>query len=1273
MGLHPKGEITIFTYCLTKSMGGKALSRNLLKKNDGACRKEVFQMTRSLRLGLSMLCLAVSFVVADETLDNLLRSGKYKEAIEYADQKIPPASRDAGTWVKVAEANEKIGLTEKALACYMVSWRMNPNDYASLLGAARIYNKLDQPEEAMKMAEKALDQKFTGQASWEYARAAIALKRPAEAKRALEKVIETDSANIVANRELGLIYYNEKEYAKAAELLKKSYGSEPDPDVAYKIGKSYLESGNTQQAIEYLKGAIEKKKSLYQAGLDLARAYFDLGKYLAAANEYDRIKSKVKMTAEDYYKLGAALEESNKNLEAVGAYRSAIGEFGNSKSAEAINARLKVGKADLAAKKYKDALVHLRFLATADPDAKTVRDIYFLLADAYVGTNNSSQAIENLEKAISLDSKNIEAYARLADLYEKNGMQSKAKATYEKMMSLSPNDPNVYLTLGEYNLNAKKYSEAIKLFVKSNGLQKSAAALEGIAISAAALEQWDKARDAAESAIAMNGDLVESRKVLAEAYFRSKNYQGAIPHLEFLVTKEPKSLEYWTSLAECYDKTGDKQKLAEADKKIISLDKKNVDSRRRFAEYSLRMKDEDTAYELYKELAVLTPKDASVFKNLFLLAKEKREKKQAIQYLKDYLALNSNDAEGQKNLGDLLYETGDKDGALAAYRAALKIDPTIKGFHKQYAELVIAKGQTAEVITALSGVIKSGEADFNTYSTLGSIYQERKDYSKAIEMYQKALQIDPQNTETLVNLAESQSLSGDIGGAVITYEQAIMMNPNLNEEYKALGDLYTEQGKKKQAIEAYEKYLEKSPNDQAIAKTVGDYYFNMKQYDKALKSLILVKGEMAEVFSHRQQVAEARFHTEDYKGAIPVLQSLRERNPKHDTLRDLLTMLAKAYQKVGDKKNAAEVLAAYLAMNGVSDSEAAYRLASLYEDIDPPAAEKRYGLNIQYYPKDYRNYLKLGMIYSKDKATLPKAAKMLERAAGLAGEMPGVWLEIAQVYGRMDKSDQELEAYKKFMDADPKNAQEPKILLRVGNLLLEKKKYTEAIINLETANTLAPGTQDVMLSLAKGYLRTNRAQEAVTLLEKAKAKTPEDVEIRKNLVEVYRKLGDTKRAREELKNLIDKKRDNSLLLLYAKMLMEDGKYKDAADAIEDIRATDPENIDALMTLAAIQRARKKYDDAIETYKEVIYINADYAPAIYERAEVYLLQEKPQWALKFYQRALRAAPDFALAELGLAKIAKLQKDQNKYAQHVRKAYKLDPNNSLIKDAYGSLSR
>lgn len=659
----------------------------------------------------------------------------------------------------------------------------------------------------------------------------------------------------------------------------------------------------------------------------------------------------------------------------------------------------------------------------------------------------------------------------------------------------------------------------------------------------------------------------------------------------------------------------------------------------------------------------MLPKNPSVFQNLFEIATKKKEKENAIAYLKKYLALNPNNAEYHKTLGDLLYDKKDLNGALSAYRNAIKVDPGIKGFYKRYAEIVIAKGKQNEVIKALTGVIKQGEADFGTYTTLGMIYMKKKDYNQAMGMYQKALIIDPQNTDALAALGDCQAQTGKLSAAVITYEQAIMLNPKADKEYRSLGYLYDKQGKTEQAMKAFRKYLDKVSTDQSIAIKLGNYLYDKKDYEGAAKYLSIVKGKPARDFLHQLKLCESNYYAKNYKQTIVYAEGLLKRSPRTETKMRILKMKAESLEKTHQEAKALLAYDEYCKIKGVRDNEIAFKRAFLRETTNPSLAERIYVENIRLYPTDSRNYLQLGLIYSKKKSTLSKAAPMLEKAAQTAGKDKSLWLRIAGIYGKLGDKQKELDAYKKYISVDPQNLEAN---IRIGTILMERDRVSEGMVYLETANTYSPNNIRILGTLAKGYLKTRRVKEAIELLEKAKNLKPDDIEIRRSLFKAYSQTGKKKQAIIEIKELLKVKRDNQLLMLYAELLLDDNKVKDAENAIEDIMATDPENLDALMLLAKIQRARKKYDEAIETYKEAIYIDANYAPALYERAETYMLLSKPQWAERFYERALRADPKFGLAELGKAKLAKSRKDKLGYISHLKKARQLDPGNPIIRD-------
>ncbi|MDR0330965.1 MAG: tetratricopeptide repeat protein, partial [Chitinispirillales bacterium] len=951
-------------------------------------------------------------------------------------------------------------------------------------------------------------------------------------------------------------------------------------------------------------------------------------------------------------------EKTNDAAGALEAYTSAVSSFGNDKGKEALLARAYVARSQIKGKSASAALTHLQFIVAADAKGAIVNDIYFLLADAYVDAKDNAKAISSLEKAISVNSRNVEAYARLAELYEKSGQSERAKKTYELMMSVSPNDPNVFIALGNYNIKAKKWNDALTMFEKSNGIKRSAAALEGVAVASFGAGSFPKALDAAKNAAALDPNVMDARAVMARILINDKNYKAAQEQAEFLSKREPNNLEYLKLLAACYYRNNEPTKLADVDKQIVSLDRKDIESRLRLAAFAEVKNDFKTATSMYREASSLDPKNPIPYRRLATIAAAQKQNAEAAASIREYLKLKPDDAEANRDLGDYLYNIKDLDGALDSYRTAIKLDPNIKGFHKRYAEIVIAKGQTSEVIDALTAVIKNGDADVGTYTTLGMIYQGRKQYSDAMGMYAQAVRLEPSNFDALTALASCQAGAGDVRAAIITYEQAVMMNAEAAQEYKELGDLYTKQKKDSEALRCYLKYIEKVPTDRVIAANLGRLFYEQKKYAEAAKYISLSQSKEAEPLL---MYADASLQSGNTKNALAALEELRNRKPRVANIDRVLALLGEVYEKDGKTKQAALAYAEYINQPGVKDREASYKAAFLQEKDSPPTAIKIYEANLKAFPNDIRNSLRLGLLYSQKKETQQKAMPLLQKSTAAADKNPKLWLEIAEVYGTMNRDADELAAYQKYSRTDPQHVDANK---RIGTLLMRKGDFSNAMVHLEIANTMSPNDPSVMALIARGYMRTKRSKEAAEILVKAKAAKPDDADIRYQLYEVYALTGQHQKALEEIQELVKMKKEPRYMQLYGEALIAQGKVKEAEGIADELLAKDPENPDALMLRAKILRSRKEYDEALEVYKEVSDMIPDYAPAYYERAETYMQVSKPTWAETFYKRALRADPQYALAELGLAKLYKGRKQMDLYKQHLESAQKLAPDNDLV---------
>lgn len=193
-----------------------------------------------------------------------------------------------------------------------------------------------------------------------------------------------------------------------------------------------------------------------------------------------------------------------------------------------------------------DTILYLYDLALQYfPEAKG----YFQVRKAFVSEiwlgEKDETVIKEYEDAFSFDP-NLTSYYynRLGQLYKKNiaeGNDNRTKAI-ELYSMLSEKEPNVPQWPIELESLVENIDELVDLTKKT----------------------WDLDKD----------NLAKAWKYAALA-IKASRYEEAIAALEFLVSKEPESINYWTQLASAYQKTEKLDKAENAFKKLISLDSGN--------------------------------------------------------------------------------------------------------------------------------------------------------------------------------------------------------------------------------------------------------------------------------------------------------------------------------------------------------------------------------------------------------------------------------------------------------------------------------------------------------------------------------------------------------------------------------------------------------------------------------------------------------------------------------------------------------------------------
>jgi Flp pilus assembly protein TadD len=112
--------------------------------------------------------------------------------------------------------------------------------------------------------------------------------RPADARKALEKVLEFDSHSPTALRQLGELELQAGDYALSAQHLKSAVAIRPDDAAAaFHEGEALVKAGDPAGARDALETSLKLLPGQFQARLLLGQVYLDLKDSKAAEDEFE--------------------------------------------------------------------------------------------------------------------------------------------------------------------------------------------------------------------------------------------------------------------------------------------------------------------------------------------------------------------------------------------------------------------------------------------------------------------------------------------------------------------------------------------------------------------------------------------------------------------------------------------------------------------------------------------------------------------------------------------------------------------------------------------------------------------------------------------------------------------------------------------------------------------------------------------------------------------------------------------------------------------------
>jgi serine/threonine protein kinase/Flp pilus assembly protein TadD len=172
-----------------------------------------------------------------------------------------------------------------------------------------------------------------------------------------------------------------------------------------------------------------------------------------------------------------------------------------------------------------------------------------------------------------------------------------------------------------------------------------------------------------------------------------------------------------------------------------------------------------------KRAISLAPGSDEAYRRLGAAYRDSGNYARAIEAFQKAVELNPYFWANHNALGNVYFQSGDYLKASQSFKQVAVLAPDIDAGYENIGDVFLQRGMYQESIPFYQKSLQFQH--FSTYSNLGTSYFLLKQYPNAIEMFEKAVALNPNDTDLMVNLADAYRGAGQQDKARATYEQAI--------------------------------------------------------------------------------------------------------------------------------------------------------------------------------------------------------------------------------------------------------------------------------------------------------------------------------------------------------------------------------------------------------------------------------------------------------------------------------------------------------------------
>ena len=511
-------------------------------------------------------------------------------------------------------------------------------------------------------------------------------------------------------------------------------------------------------------------------------------------------------------------------------------------------------------------------------------------------------------------------------------------------------------------------------------------------------------------------------------------------------------------------------------------------------------------------------------------------------------------------------------------------------------------GETSEFSTPFTpgGASRTTTSDqAKAYVGLGEIRLRQGRTVEALQQFQGALKVDPNNATAHTGAARVLRAQNDYSAALDEVNKALQAQPANIKARVLRAQLLSDNGQKDAAADELNRLRADLPADVPLDTllTLAEALNSLKNYSTSLQIL-----EVASQL-YPNEIAPVRLRAETLNFAGRAEESI--------ALYD-------------------QIIAAT-----PDDGDAILGKARVYNYANRlPEAETTYRQALTVQPSNYQAQTELADVLGR-RGNYPDAIQLYALAIQGNPTELNTRIELARVQRYAGREADAEATLTQVLDADARNVD---ALTERGILRGSQGSYAPAIADLQSALQIAPRSQTALLGLAQVQGYAGQYEQSIAGYRAVLENDPNNEKARTELGQVLSYAGDDKGALTELDSVLAKNPTNIVALLAkADVLGRSNRTAEAARIYNGVLAADPRNVRARSGLAETYVTGRRYADAIKIYDQLIA--AEPANSTYKIARARALgYNRQSGAASEALRAIIAAePDNTKARLAFAEV------------------------------------